>query len=149
MSIYVTPITSSPIIQLMLMVEILGVITTPMDRVLWNASEANSNCSCFCRQAVTPGKLHSGVVGWVTANAHTGKEGLDGVGVSGWGAGGFDGPAKGNQIGPPLALGPSMGGRSTQQPPWVMRDAGSFPIPGTLDLSSPWLALVYRVSWGH
>ena len=46
------------------------------------------------------------------------------------------------------ALGPSMGGRSPQQPPQVESNAGSFPIPGTLDLSSPWPALVYRVSWG-
>ena len=66
----------------MLMVEILGVVATPMDRVLWDTSEANSDSSCFCRQAVTPGKLHGGVIGWTTANAHTGEEDLDGVEVS-------------------------------------------------------------------
>ena len=40
----------------------------------------------------------------MTANAHTGKEGLDGMGVSSRGAGGFDGLTWGNQIGSPLSL---------------------------------------------
>ena len=58
-----------------------------MDRVSWGASEAISEGSGVCRQAVTPSKLHSGVVGQTTANTCTGKEDLDGVGVSnrrGW-----------------------------------------------------------------
>ena len=55
-----------------------------------------SNGSCICMQAVTPAKPHGGVVGQMTANAHTGEEGLGGVGVSGRGAGGFDGLAQGN-----------------------------------------------------
>ena len=37
-----------------------------------------------------------GVFGQMTAKAHTGKKGLDGVRVSGRGAGGFDGLAQGN-----------------------------------------------------
>ena len=65
---------------LVLMVEILGVTTSPMDRVLWDASEAIFNGSGVCRQAVAPAKPHSGVVGQTTANACIGKEGLDGVG---------------------------------------------------------------------
>ena len=73
-----------------------GVATTPMGKALWGASEVISNGSCVCRQAVTPAKLHSGVIGWMTANASTGIEGLDGVGVSGRGAGGFHGLAWGN-----------------------------------------------------
>ena len=81
-SIYVTPIPSSLIIWLMLMVEILGVATTPMERVSWATSEAISNGSCVHRQAVTPAKPCGGVIGQMTANAHTGEEGLDGVGVS-------------------------------------------------------------------
>ena len=48
-SIYVTPVTSSLIIWLMFMVEIPGVTTTPMVRVLWGASEASSDGSCVCR----------------------------------------------------------------------------------------------------
>ena len=95
-SIYVTPITSSLMMRLILMVEIPGVTTTPMDRVSWGASEAISNGSGVCRQAVTPAKPHGGVIGWMTANACTGKEGLDGVGVSNRGAGGFAGPAQGS-----------------------------------------------------
>ena len=81
---------------LILMVEILGVTTTPMDRVSWGASEAISNGSGVHRQTVTPAKLHGGVIGRMTANACTGKEGLDGVGVSNRGAGGFVGPACGS-----------------------------------------------------
>ena len=96
MSIYVTPITSSLMMWLILMVEILGVATTSMDRVLWDASEAFSNGSGVHRQAVTPAKPHGGVVGQMTANACTGEEGLDGVGVSNRGAGGFAGPAWGS-----------------------------------------------------
>ena len=42
-----------------------------------------------------------------------------------------------------------MDGRSLKQSPLIMRDAGFFPTPRTLDLSSPWLALVHGVSWGH
>ena len=42
-----------------------------------------------------------------------------------------------------------MGGRSPQWSPLVTRDAGFFATPRTLNLSSPWLALVHRVSWGH
>ena len=82
MSPYVTPVASSFMIWLMLMVEIPGVTTIPMGRELWGASEAISNGSSVCRQAVTPVKLHGGVIGQMTANSHTGKEGLDGVGVS-------------------------------------------------------------------
>ena len=96
MSIYVTPIASSLMMQLILMVEILGVATTPMDRVLWGASEAPSNGSGVCRQPVTPEKPDGGVVGRMTANACTGEDGLDGVGVSNRGAGGFAGPAQGS-----------------------------------------------------
>ena len=48
-----------------------------------------------------------------------------------------------------LALRSWMVGRSPQQPPLVRRDAEFFPTPRTLDISSPWLALVHRVSWGH
>ena len=55
-----------------------------------------SNGSGVCRQAVTPVKLHSSVVGWMTANSCTGEEGLDGVGISNRGAGGFAGPAWGS-----------------------------------------------------
>ena len=95
-SIYVSPIASSLIMQLVVMVEILGVTTTPMDRVLWGTSEVSSDGSCIHRQAVTPAKLQGGVIGQTTAKAHTGEEGLDGVRVSGRGAGGFDGLAQGN-----------------------------------------------------
>ena len=103
-SIYMTPIASSLIMQLMLMVEIPGVTTTPIDRVSWGTSEASSNGSCVHRQAVTPAKLHGGGVGQTTAKARTGEEGLYGVRVSGRGAGGFDGLPWGNQIGPPLGI---------------------------------------------
>ena len=96
MSIYVTPVASSLMMLLVLMVEIPGVTTTLMDRVPWGASEAISNGSGVHRQAVTPAKLHGGVVGHMTANACTGREGLDRVGVSNRGAGGFAGPAWGS-----------------------------------------------------
>ena len=82
--------------QLVLMMEILGVATTSMDMVPWGTSEAISNGSGVCRQAVTPAKLCGGVIGCMTANACTGKEGLDGVGVSNREAGGFAGPAQGS-----------------------------------------------------
>ena len=45
-----------------------------------------------------------------------------------------------------LASGPLMGGGSPQQSPLVTRDAAFFTTPRTLDLSSPWPALVHRVS---
>ena len=148
-SIYVKPVASSLMLWPVLMVEILGVATTVMDRVLWGASEAISDGSGLHRQAVTPAKPHSGVIGQMTANACTGKEGLDGVGVSDRGAGGFAGLAWGAELVLLLASRPWMVGRSPQQPPLVRRDAGFFPTPRTLDFSSLQLALVHRVPWGH
>ena len=53
MSIYVTPVASSLMMQLILMVEILGVTTTPMGMVPWGTSEAISKGSGIQRQAVT------------------------------------------------------------------------------------------------
>ena len=91
MSIYVMPIASSLLIWLILMVEIPGVVTTPMDRELGDASEALSDGLCLLRQAITHGKPQGGVTGQMTANSHTGKEGLDGMGVSCRVAEGLDG----------------------------------------------------------
>ena len=101
-----------------------GVVTTPMDRVLWGASEASSDGSCVHRQAVTPAKLHGGVLGWMTAKAHTGEEGLGGVRVSSRGAGGFDGLAQGKQIGPPLGIRAldGWGSPSSHHWSWGMQD---------------------------
>ena len=96
MSMYVTPVVSSLMMQLVLMVEILGVTTTPMDMVLRGASEAISNSSGVHRQAVTPVKLHGRVVGSMTANACTGEEGLSWVGVFNGEAGGFTGTVWGS-----------------------------------------------------
>ena len=149
MSIYVTPIASSLMMWLILMVEILGVTTTPMDRVSWGASEASSEGCGVHRQAVIPAKLHGGVIGQMTANACTCEEGLNGVGVSNRGAGGFAGPAWGAELVLLLASRPWMVGRSPHWPPLVGRDAGFLPTPRSLDFSSPQLALVHRVSWGH
>ena len=85
----------------------------------------------------------------MTANACTGEEGLNGVGVFNRGTGSFAGPASGSWVGPPLGLlRPCMVGRSLQQPPLVKRDA-EFPFPPHELWDSPllWLTLVYRASW--
>ena len=113
MSIYVTPVASSLMMQLVLMVEIPGVATTPIDMVPWGASEAISKGSGICRQAVFPAKLHSGVDGHMTANACTGEEGLDGVEVFNRGTGGFAGPTRGSWVGPPLGLKALHGGENS------------------------------------
>ena len=90
--------------QLILMVEILGVTTTPMDMVPRGTSEATCNSSGVHRQTATPAKPHGRVGGHVTANACTGKEGLGGVGVFGGEAGGFTGTVQESWIGPTLGL---------------------------------------------
>ena len=46
----------------------------------------------------------------MTANACTGEEGLDRVGVFDGGTGGFAGPAQGSWVGPPLGLEALHGG---------------------------------------
>ena len=74
------------------------------------ASEAISKGSGIWRQAVTPAKPHGGVNGHMTANACTGEEGLDGVGVFDRGPGGFAGPAQGSWVDPPLGLKALHGG---------------------------------------
>ena len=95
-SMYVTPVASSLTMWLVLMVEIPGVATTPMDMVPRGAPEATSNSSGVHRQAVTPAKPCSGVVGSTTANACTGEEGLGWVGVFDGEAGGFTGTVWGS-----------------------------------------------------
>ena len=112
---------------LVLMVDILGVTTTPMDMVPRGASEATSNSSGVRRQAVTPAKPCGGVVGCTTANACTGKEGFGGVGVFDGEAGSFTGTVWGAELVPLLALRPWMVGRSPQWPRLVRMDAEFFP----------------------
>ena len=77
---------------------------------------------------------HSRVNGQMTADACTGKEGLDVVGV-------FDRGTEALLVKPGgawlvllLALRPCMMGRSLQWPPLVKRDAEFFPTPRTLGL---------------
>ena len=96
MSMYVTPVASSLIMWLMLMVEILGVATSPMGMVPRGALRATSSSSGVCGQAITPAKPHGGVGGCTSANACTGEEGLGGVGVFSGEAGGFIGTIQGS-----------------------------------------------------
>ena len=95
-SMYVTLVASSLMMRLVLMVEIPGVTTTPMGMVPRGASEVTYNSSGVCRQTVTPAKLCGRVVGHTTANACTGEEGLDGVGVFGGETGGFTSTVQGS-----------------------------------------------------
>ena len=81
---------------LVLMVEIPGVTTTPMDMVQRGTSEATSNSFGVCRQAVTPAKLCGRVIGCTTANACTGEEDFGGVGVFDGEAGGLTGIVQGS-----------------------------------------------------
>ena len=55
-SMYVMPVASSLMMWLILMVEILGVATTPMGMVPRGTSRATSTSSGVCRQAITPAK---------------------------------------------------------------------------------------------
>ena len=66
---------------LILIVEILGVTTSPMGMVPMGASRSTSTSFGIHKQAVTPEKPCSGVGGHMSANACTGEEGLGGVGV--------------------------------------------------------------------
>ena len=95
-SMYVTPVASSLMMQLILMVEIPGVATTPMGKVPRGTSRATSTSSGVHRQAVTPAKPHNRVGGHMSANACTGKEGLGGVEVFSGEAGGFTGTIQGS-----------------------------------------------------
>ena len=105
-----------------------------MDRVSWGASEAISNGSGVCRWAVTPVKLHGGVIGQTTAMPvlvrrvwmgwESPIEGLEALPVQPGGA----------ELVLLLASRPWMVGRSPQWPPLVWRDAGFFPTR-TLDFS--------------
>ena len=69
--------------QLVLIVEILGVATSSMGIVPMGASRSTSTSSGIHKQAVTPAKPCSRVGGHTGANACTGEEGLGGVGVFG------------------------------------------------------------------
>ena len=89
MSMYIMPVASSLMMQLIVIVEILVVTTSLMGMVSRHASRATSTSSGVHRQAVTPAKLCSRVGGHMSANACTGEEDLGGVGVFGGEARGF------------------------------------------------------------
>ena len=93
---YIIPVASFLMMQLVLIVEILEVPTSPMGMVPRGISRATSTSSGVCRQAVTPAKLHDGVGGHTSANACPGKEDLGGEGVFGGEAGGFTGAVWGS-----------------------------------------------------
>ena len=82
-SMYVTLVASSLMMQLVLIVEIPRVATSPMGTVPMGASRSTSTTSGFLKHAVTPEKPHSRVGGHTSTNACTGKEGLGGMGVFG------------------------------------------------------------------
>ena len=88
-SMYVMPVASSLMTQLMLTIDILGATTTPKGMVPRGSSRATSTSSGVSRQAITPVKPCIRVVGHTSANACTDKEGLCGVEAFGGEAGGF------------------------------------------------------------
>ena len=67
-----------------------------MDMVPWGVSEAISKGSGIQRQAVNPAKPHGGVDVYMTANACTGEEGWDGLGIFNREAGGSPGTMQGS-----------------------------------------------------
>ena len=86
---YVTPVASSFTMQLALILEILGVVTSLMGMVPMGASRSTSTSSGIYKQAVTPKKPHGGVGGCTSTSARDGKEDLGRVGVPGGGTGGL------------------------------------------------------------
>ena len=88
---YVTPLPSSFTMQLALILEIPGVVTSPMGMVPMGASRSTSTSSGIHKQAVTPKKPCSGVGGCTSASAQNGKEDLGRVGVPGGETGGLIG----------------------------------------------------------
>ena len=90
-STYVTPVTSSLTMWLVLTLEIPGVTTSLMGMVPMGASRSTSTSFGVCKQAITPEKPRGRVGGHMSANACAGKEGLGGVGVLSREAGGFMG----------------------------------------------------------
>ena len=71
-SMYTSPIVSSLTTWLELTLEILGVVTSPMDIVPTGISRPTSMTSGVFRQAVTPAKPQGGVGGHLNANALAG-----------------------------------------------------------------------------
>ena len=96
MSMYVTLVASSLMMQLMLTVDIPGATTTPMGMVPRDGSRATSTSSGVNRQAVTPAKPCSRVGGCTSANACTCEEGLGEVEAFHREAGGFTGKIQGS-----------------------------------------------------
>ena len=79
-STYVTHITLSLMMQLVLILEMPGVATSPMGMVPMGASRSISMSSGICKQAVTPEKPCGGGGSHMSANACAGEEDLGGVG---------------------------------------------------------------------
>ena len=90
-STYVTPVTSSLMMWLVLTLEIPGVTTSPMGMVPMGASRSTSMSSGIHKQAITPEKAHGRVGSCMSTNACAGEKGLGGVGVLSGEGGGFIG----------------------------------------------------------
>ena len=88
---YVTLVASSFTMQLALILEIPGVVTSLMGMVPMGASRSTSTSCSICKQAVTPKKPCSRVGGFTSTSARDGEEGLGRVGVPGGGTGGLIG----------------------------------------------------------
>ena len=71
-SIYVTPVASSLMMRLMLMVTILGAVTTPMANGLGDTSGALSGDSSLFKHAITPRELEVSDTGQMTSSSCTG-----------------------------------------------------------------------------
>ena len=93
--IYVMPVISSLMMQLMLMVAIPGAVTTPMVNGLGDTSGVLSSDTSLFRHAITLRELQVSVTGQTTSSQHTGKKGFDGVGAFCWVVRVLDGSAWG------------------------------------------------------
>ena len=147
-SMYIMPVASSLMIQLALIEEISGVAITPMDMAPRGASEATSTSSGVCRQAVTPAKLCSRVVGHTTSNTCPGEEGLEGVGPSVERLVALLALPRGAKLALLFASKPWIVWGYPQQPPLVRMDGELSPTLKTLGLSFLGLAPAHRMPWG-
>ena len=148
-SMYVTPVASSLMMWLVLIVETPGVTTSPMGMVAMGAWRSTATSSGICKQAGTPEKTCGGVGGHMSANACAGEEGLGGVGVLGGEDGGFMGIIWESWLDPTFGLEALDGWGISLVATTGWDGCSTFSHPKNFGALLSRVALAHRAPWGH
>ena len=136
---YISPIASCWMMQLELILQISGVVISPM--VPTDVSWLTSDSSSIFKQAMTPAKPQSGEVSYPSANSLVSEEDAGGEGGSGEQIGDHTGVIWENGQDLPLALDTLVG--------WGVPPVANSTSCLVAGGPSTWLNMVLGGGWGH